>query len=76
MDLSKTKVRVAFAIALASIAAVIAFRSLRSGPPPCDCYYPNAGKYGVMSGGGCTVKECKESGPVHNKGRIEVITKQ
>jgi hypothetical protein len=48
----------AILLALVAIAlTVLGYR--RSGKPDCNCYFPNTGRYGVLSGGGkCIVTEC------------------
>ncbi|HEX8283140.1 MAG TPA: hypothetical protein VF588_07285 [Pyrinomonadaceae bacterium] len=39
--------------------ALVAVNYRLSTKPDCNCFYPNSGRYGVLSGGGeCVVSEC------------------
>lgn len=75
MRLLRSRVGFLLAFTLACGAATVALVGLRGGAPDCDCYYPNAGSYGVSSGSGCAVTKCRVVGPIKSKTEIEIFHK-
>lgn len=60
----KSPLRIILLVALIAIASTVVLYLNRNSKPKCDCYFPNTGKYGVVSQGGkCSEIDCEAPKP-------------
>lgn len=52
------KISLAIAVLCAAVVVVLYLRSATK-RPTCDCFYPNAGVYGVKTNGKCVETDCE-----------------